>query len=145
MQSFPPPIRPRPARLFAAPVAPTDRLTLMALRAMAGGGLNDAHAASAMLNAFGLNFRRPLVLLRVMVMELAAGAGRRIRLAPGCCRRMTADEARLLAVLRDAPTNEPRARRRLALLTGRAESPRVLCAAAAYGWALRDLGRPLGG
>jgi hypothetical protein len=132
------------AQLLAAPQGATDRLTLFAARRMALAGLHDAVAANAMFNAFGLGFRRPLVLLRATMLELSGEAGRIIALAPGCCRRMTHDEARLLAVLRHAPADEPRARRHLARLTGRTESPRALCAASAYGWALRDLGRSLG-
>ncbi len=131
--------------LLPAPTAATDRLTLYALRRMAMAGLNDAFAASAMVNHFGTGFRRPLLLLRATMLELSQGACRTIALAPGCCRRMTHDEARILAVLRHAPADETRARRHLARLSGRAESPQVLCTASAYGWALRDLGRPLGG
>ncbi|MBC2665550.1 hypothetical protein H7F51_08445 [Novosphingobium flavum] len=130
--------------LLNAPQGAADRLTLFALRRMALAGLNDAVAANAMFNGFGIGFRRPLVLLRATMLELSAGAARTIALAPGCCRKMTADEARILAVLRHAPADEPRARRHLARLTGAEESPRVLCTASAYGWALRDLGRPLG-
>lgn len=130
--------------LLPAPTAAVERVTLFALRRMALAGLGDAMAASAMLNHFGIGFRRPLLLLRATMLELSAGAERTIALAPGCCRRMTRDEARILAVLRHAPADEPRARRHLARLTGAAQSPRVLCTAGAYGWALRDLGRPLG-
>lgn len=132
-------------RMLPAPAGESDRLTLYALRRMALAGLNDAFAASAMVNQFGTGFRRPLLLLRATMLELSQRAARTIALAPGCCRRMTGDEARILAVLRHAPADEPRARRHLARLSGRAENPQVLCTASAYGWALRDLGRPLGG
>lgn len=135
---------PPSARLFKAPCSQSDRITLFAIRAMATGGLADARAASTLLNAFGLHFRRPLILLRAVMVELTSGTARRIAVAPGCCQRLTGDEARLLAALRHAPANEVRARRRLAALTGRRENPRLLCVSAAYGWALRDLGRPLG-
>jgi hypothetical protein len=144
----PDPWRPRtgpaePQALLPAPQGDSARLTLYALRRMAVAGLNDAYAAQAMLSAFGAGFRRPLVLMRAVVMELARDSARPITVAPACCNRMTRDEARLLAVLRHAPADEPRARRHLTRLTATPEAPRALCTAAAYGWALRDLGRGL--
>lgn len=135
---------PQPSRFLPTPTCESARLTLRAVRRMAIGGIHDAYAATAILNAHGCAFRRPLVLLRATMAELATHARRRIVVAPWCCLRMTPDEARILAVLRHAPAEEARARRHLRRLTGVAEAPRVLCAASAYGWALRDLGHPLG-
>jgi hypothetical protein len=134
---------PRSRHLLPAPEGEAARLTLHALRRMVSDGITDAWAAQAMIATFGAGFRRPLVLLRAVVLELSHDTARKITLAPACCRRMTRDEARILAVLRHAPADEPRARRHLARLTGTAQAPRALCTAAAYGWALRDLGAPL--
>ena len=46
-----------------------------------------------MLGAFGRSYRRPLVLMRAMMLELARASSRKILVAPCCCARMTADEA----------------------------------------------------
>jgi len=133
----------RSAGLLPAPQGEGARLTLFALRRIAMAGLADAHAAEAMVRNFGLGFRRPLLLLRTIMLELSHGARRTIVLAPCCCGRITRDEGRLLLALRHAPLNEARARRHLARLTRPDAGDRVLCAAAAYGWALRDLARPV--
>lgn len=132
------------SRLLPRPADPVARLTLHAVRRMAAHGLRDGEVTQQMLAAFGVSFQRPLVLLRTLVFELSRTTARRITLAPPCCGRLTVDEARLLAVLSHAPLDEPRALRHLARLAGHAETPGVICAAAAYGWALADLGAPLG-
>ena len=60
------------------------RLLLFVFRRMGAHGLNDAHAANALLHAFGTAFRRPLMLLRAMMADVAGtatgpiGTGRRI-------------------------------------------------------------------
>ena len=127
-----------------APENPAERLTLHAIRRMAAHGIRDAHAASTMVAAFGLGFQRPLVLLRAFMVEFAQSATRPVRLAPGCCGRMTLDEARLLAGLRYAGADEPRALRRLSRFCACGQTGGTLNAAAAYGAALADLGCPLG-
>lgn len=73
-----------------------NRLFLFVMRRMATAGVNDAHAANAMLGAFGKSYRRPLVLMRAMMLELARAASRKILVAPCCCARMTADEAAIM-------------------------------------------------
>lgn len=133
----------RPRGLVRAPTGDSARLTLFAMRRIALAGLADAHAAEAMLRHFGLGFRRPLILLRTVMLELSHGARRPVLLAPCCCGRMTRDEARLLFALRHAPLAERRARRHIAAMSRDDAADRVICAAAAYGWALRDLGRAL--
>jgi hypothetical protein len=130
---------------FPAPVAPAQRLTLFALRRMAAFGLNDAHAANAMLCGFGLGYRRPLILLRAFMHELATGSSRAIRIAPCCALRMTEDEAHMLGALSAAYGNGRDAARHLASLTGRTVNNPALSAAMAYGDALSDMGRPLAG
>lgn len=133
------------SRLVPGPTDPAARLTLYAIRRMAAHGLRDGEAARHIIAAFGLSFQRPLILLRTLAFELSRTTARKITLAPCCCARQTLDEARLLAVLTHAPRHEGRARRHLARLAGHGETPGVICAAAAYGWALADLGSPLGG
>jgi len=130
-------------RLVRNPADAAGRITLFALRRMGAHGLHDAHAANLMLDTFGLPFRRPLVLLRAVMLELSRHTRRPIQLAPCCCGRMTLDEARLLAAMRHGATDAPRAARHLARLAGQVAPP-VLSAAAAYGAALADLGKPLG-
>lgn len=130
---------------FPAPVAPTQRLTLFAVRRMAAFGLNDAHAANAMLCGFGLGYRRPLILLRAFMHELATGSSRAIRIAPCCALRMTEDEAHMLGALAAACENSRNAAGHLASLTGRAINNPALSAAMAYNDALADMGRPMAG
>lgn len=81
------------------PRLPAERVMLIAMRRMGAHGLHDAHAAMLIFNTYGIGFRRPLVLLRAFMMELARGAQRQIVIAPCCARRMTRDEGRLLACL----------------------------------------------
>lgn len=78
-----------PAHLFA----------LRIIRTMAIGGVNDARAAAMLMGQFGRAHRRPLILIRAMMLELARVSYRQIRLAPPCCRRITTDEALIIAAL----------------------------------------------
>ncbi|MGE4429924.1 MAG: DUF6628 family protein [Sphingobium sp.] len=72
---------------------------LKTARLMAIGGANDARAASVMMGWFGRNYRRPLVLMRALMLELARVSQRRIQLAPPCSARLTRDEATMLRAL----------------------------------------------
>lgn len=72
---------------------------LRVMRSMAIGGVNDARAAAMLLNQFGRNYRRPLILLRALMMEMSRVSNRRIRLAPPCCGRITRDEGIILSAL----------------------------------------------
>lgn len=130
--------------LVPLPADSASRLTLYCLRRMAAHGLRDAQAASRMMATFGLPFRRPLVLLRTAIFELSRVSYRTIRLAPCCHPRMTADEAVLLAALREAGRDERAAIAHLHGLAGDAQLAGTLCAAAAYAQALTDLGCPFG-
>lgn len=87
-----------PAATFAHSVPPRF-LFLKAARLMAVGGTNDAHAASLMLGWFGQAYRRPLVLMRALLLELSRVSNRQILLAPPCCGRITRDEALILRAL----------------------------------------------
>ena len=68
------------------------RLVLRIVRRMAAHGLRDAQAALLAIDGFGQGFRRPLVLLRAFVAELAQCSHRRIIVAPSCALRMTMDD-----------------------------------------------------
>ena len=82
-----------------APQQPTHLFFLRIIRLMAICGVNDARAASMLMGQFGRNHRRPLVLMRAMMLELSRVSNRQIKLAPPCCGRMTRDEALILTAL----------------------------------------------
>ena len=71
------------------PDDPAQRLLLFAFRQMGAHGLDDACAAHAFVTAFGKDFRRPLLLLRTLMLELSNAAARPIQIAPWCCARIT--------------------------------------------------------
>lgn len=119
------------------------RLVLRIVRRMAAHGLRDAQAALLAIDGFGQGFRRPLVLLRAYVAELAQISRRRITVAPSCALRMTMDEARLIGVLATAAHNPACAREHLRAITDRHDVCNPLSAALAIASALSDLGRPL--
>lgn len=126
-----------------APQTRTERLLIYALRRIAAHGLNDAHAANALMGSFGMSYRRPLVLLRAYMAELARASQRQITIAPCCCPRMTQDEGRLLSVLAVANSNTPCARYHLGMLAGTADVLPALSAAMALNDSLADLGQPI--
>lgn len=121
----------------------TARTILIAMRRMAIGGLDDAHAATAMLGLFGMGYRRPLMFLRILMHEVSRGATRSIAVAPCCCRRMTEGEAALLLLIDCAGQHPDVARATLARTTGTLDCLPALSVAQALGDALSDLGRPL--
>ena len=125
MSATPPPHCPLPLPL---PLDHGQRLTLRCLRRMAAHGIRDAQAALWMFEGFGLQFRRPLVLLRAFVIELAQVSQRRIQLAPCCAMRMTSDEGRIIAILTDPATGPEH----LPSLTGGAEASSPLSLAVAF-------------
>ncbi len=120
-----------------------NRLFLFAVRRMATAGVNDAHTANAMLGAFGRSYRRPLVLMRAMMLELARISSRKILVAPCCCARMTVDEARLMEATGMALRDPNAAYDRLALLLGNDHALGALTCLQAVAQAHADLGRPL--
>lgn len=126
------------------PTGQIERVTLFGVRRMAAHGLRDAHAANTMLALFGLGYRRPLVLLRAFMLELARSSSRAIMIAPCCALRMTSDEGRILAVLATATTDTGTAVHHLNRLAGHTEMMPALSAAMAYKDALADMGRPIG-
>ncbi|BBD97317.1 hypothetical protein SAMIE_1008180 [Sphingobium amiense] len=120
-----------------------NRLFLFAMRRMASGGVNDAHAANAMLGAFGRSYRRPLVLMRAMMLELARASSRRILVAPCCCARMTADEALMMRATGEALDCPALAYERVSELLGNDRALGALTCLQAVAQAHADLGRPL--
>jgi hypothetical protein len=85
-----------------APSDQTTRMLLIAARRMAVHGLYDASAALLMVQAFGIHFRKPLVLLRAFLMETSAAASGDIRIAPCCLPRMTLQEGSMMAAIAHA-------------------------------------------
>ena len=120
-----------------------NRLFLYVVRRMASAGVNDAHAANAMLGAFGRSYRRPLILMRAMMLELARSATRKILVAPCCCARMTADEAMLMQAVGEALQTPPAAYDQISTLLGSGDALAALTCLQAVAQAHGDLGRPL--
>lgn len=120
-----------------------NRLFIYVVRRMATAGVNDAHAANAMLGAFGRSYRRPLVLMRAMMLELARTAARKILVAPCCCARMTSDEAVLMQAVGEALQDPPTAYEHLSFLLGSGDALGALTCLQAVAQAHGDLGRPL--
>lgn len=129
----------------ALPACPNARIALFAIRRMGAHGLHDARGAHALFTAFGQGFRRPLVLLRTLMADLAGTAAGTIAIAPCCCARMTAAEAALLTVIARVETAPDTAALLLADLLGVRRVDAVLTSAAAVAAAFADDGRPLCG
>lgn len=127
----------------ALPACPNARVALFALRRMGAHGLHDARAAHALFTAFGEGFRRPLVLLRALMADLAGTAADTIAIAPCCCVRMTTAERALLTILARVETAPDSARFLLADLLGIRRVDGVLASAAAVAMAFADDGRPV--
>ena len=120
-----------------------NRLFLYVMRRMASAGVNDAHAANAMLGAFGRSYRRPLVLMRAMMLELARTSSRKILIAPCCCSRMTADEALMMRAVGRALRSPHGSFDDIAALLGNDHALGALTCLQAVAQAHTDLGRPL--
>lgn len=129
----------------ALPTCPNARIALFAIRRMGALGLDDAHAAQAMVAAFGESFRRPLLLMRVLMAEVAGTSECPIAIAPCCCARMTPAEGQLLTVLARAETNPGSAHFLLGDLLGVRQVDGVLAGAMAVAQAFADAGRPITG
>ncbi|MGE4323226.1 MAG: DUF6628 family protein [Sphingobium sp.] len=120
-----------------------NRLFLFVLRRMATAGVNDAHAANAMLGAFGRGYRRPLVLMRAMMLELARASSRKILVAPCCCARMTMDEAVMMQAVGQSLDDPNATFDLIATLLGNDHALGALTCLQAVAQAHVDLGRPL--
>ena len=70
-----------------APLDGPPRALLVAMRRMAIHGLYDASASLLMFEHFGLHFRKPLVLMRALLMEVSQTTRQPIQIAPCCAPR----------------------------------------------------------
>ena len=129
--------------LRPVPACGNARLLIYAMRRMAVGGLNDAFAANALLSLFGGRSRRPTMLLRAMMAEMARSSQRQIIIAPCCCRMMTHAEAELLLILTNAQERPRFTHARICTLLENEHALGVLSSAQAVAQAFSDLGRPL--
>ena len=127
----------------ALPECENARVALFAMRRMGAHGLDDARAAHTLFTAFGQSFRRPLVLVRALMADLAGAASGTIAIAPCCCARMTPAEATLLTILARVETAPDLARLLMADLLGVRRVDGVLTSAAAVAAAFADEGRPV--
>ncbi len=129
--------------LRPVPACNNARLLIYAIRRMAEGGLNDAFAANALLGLFGARSRRPLLLLRALMAEMARISQRQIVLAPCCCRQMTMAEIELLVILASVFERPRFAHARICNLLDVEHALGVLSSAQALVQAFGDLGRHL--
>ncbi|WP_333978087.1 hypothetical protein [Sphingomonas aerolata] len=101
--------------------------------------------AHTLFTAFGQGFRRPLILMRALMADLAGSAAGTIAIAPCCCARMTPAEAALLSILARVETAPDTARLLMTDLLGVRRVDGVLTSAAAVAAAFADEERPLTG
>lgn len=127
----------------ALPPSNAARLLLLAIRRMGAHGLNDAVAANTFLSAFGNGFRRPLVLARAFMAELAATATTTIPIAPCCCARMTWAESTLITSIANAERRPEMSRLLLADLMAQRRADAIVASAAALSGAFADAGMPV--
>lgn len=125
------------------PESRVARTILLAIRRMAAGGLDDAHASNLMMGTLGLAYRRPLMFLRVLMAEVSRVSERSIAIAPCCCPRMTDGEAAFLLAIESGRDHPHVARAAFARITGTLDMLPALSVAQALGDALDDTGRPL--
>ncbi len=125
------------------PACANARIVLFAMRRMGANGLADARAAHVMFTAFGQGFRRPLVLMRALMAELASSAAGTIAIAPCCCARMTPAEAALISIVARIESAPDTARLLTADLLGVRRVENVLMAAGAVATSFADEGRPV--
>jgi len=129
--------------LCPVPTCSNMRLLLFSIRRMAAGGLTDAFAVNALMADFGMSFRRPLLLLRALMAEMARASQNQIAVAPCCCGRATPAEAEILLVIATANDRPRFAHARLCQLLGIEHGLGALSSAQAVAQAFADLGRPL--
>lgn len=127
----------------AAPQDGPSRALLVALRRMAIHGLHDASASLLMIEHFGLHFRKPLVLMRTLLMEVSQTTRQPIQIAPCCAPRMTAAENALLRALASAAQDPGLASQHLRELTKAPAIEGLLATTRALAGALQDSGRLL--
>lgn len=125
------------------PSGETEQRLLFAIRRMAVHGIADAEAAYTLMLWLGTGFRRPLLLVRALMVELSQVAARVITVAPCCCPRMTRDEAALIVALGDALDDPVGAHRRLAAALNIDACAGVVLTLQAIAQACQDNGVPL--
>lgn len=125
------------------PECPNARIALFAMRRMGAFGLNDARAAHAIFSTFGEGFRRPLTLMRNLMVGLASSSAGTIAIAPCCYRRMTHAEAALISILSRVEVQTQAAHLLMSDLLGIRAVDGVLASAAAVAMAFADNGRPI--
>lgn len=125
------------------PACPHARIALFAIRRMGAHGLADARAAHTLFTVFGQDFRRPLILMRTLMADLASHASGQIAIAPCCCARMTVAEAALMTILAQMEMAPGKAHFLMSDLLGVRRVDGVLASAAAVSAALADEGRPI--
>lgn len=131
--------------LLPHPLPPCEnaRIALFTMRRMGAHGLSDARAAHTLFTAFGQGFRRPLVLMRGLMADLAGSAAGTIAIAPCCCPRMTPAESAMLSILARVEIAPESARYLMSDLLGVRRIEGVLTSAAAVAAAFADEGRPV--
>lgn len=117
------------------------RAILVALRRMAIHGLHDASAALLMFEHFGLHFRKPLVLMRALLMEVSQTTRKPIQIAPCCAPRMTSAENALLRAMACAAHDPAQASQHLRDLTQAPVIEGLLATTRVLASALHDSGR----
>jgi len=130
--------------LVDMPACDHARLFLFAFRRMGAHGLNDAVAAAAMLRTFGKGYRRPLMLMRAMMADVATQTSVTIAIAPCCFTRITHAEAAMLTVLARIEREPAVAGLLLADLLGMRQVDGVLASTMAVAVAFADAGQPIG-
>lgn len=130
--------------LHDMPTCDHARLFLFAFRRMGANGLGDAAAAQAMLRAFGKGYRRPLMLMRALMADIATQTGVTIAIAPCCFTRITHAEAAMLTVLARIEREPAVAALLLADLLGMRRVDGLLASAHAVAAAFADAARPIG-
>lgn len=143
MSALPTTTGPIGALPHALPDCANARIALYAMRRMGAHGLADARAAHSLFTSFGEGFRRPLMLMRGLMADLAATSLVPISIAPCCCARMTASERGLLTILARIETATDAARLLMGDLIGQRQVDGVLASAAAVAAAFADEGRPI--
>lgn len=123
------------------PEGRVERIVLVCIRRMAAHGIRDAQAALIAIDTFGVNFRRPLVLMRAYILELAQISQRSIKIAPCCAMRMTKDEGLIIAALSLAGSDLAAADHTLTSLLGDCCVGEPLSAAALLNRALKESAR----
>lgn len=139
---------PFPAPTMLQQDLPADsgsRLLLLAFRRLIIQGLDDSGVASQFVRSFGGSFRRPLILVRVLIDEMVTSACATIHIAPCCCQRMTIAEATFLEAAVRLPTRPLAARLLLADLLANRHPDGALASLEAVVGAFADAGHPIGG